>query len=119
MQSREDRERSLPAAWPGVLDRIQQALVQAVTEATRQQKELETMIGPAQPTAERDGVCNRGLEQLVERLRGLQTSFEKAEAEAAAAAGDLASDADAFNQWLTLAQETQRRLANLGTSGIR
>lgn len=116
MQTGEDREGSLPAAWQEVLDRIQQALAQAIAEAARQEQALESMLVPAEPATDRDPIWDRSLEQLVERLRGLQTSFEKAEAEAANAAGDLAAGTEAFNQWLTLAQGTQRKLANLGTS---
>lgn len=115
MKTGEKRELGLPAAWNEVLDSIHQALAEAVAEAARQEQALETIFVPQQSTTERDQVANRSLEQLVERLRGLRTSFEQAEAEAARATIDLAVGAEGFKQWLAMAEATQRKLANLGT----
>jgi hypothetical protein len=116
MKTGESRERSLPAAWTDVLDSMQRTLAQAAEAAERQEQALETIFVSGEPEATRDEVWQRGLEQLVERLRGLQTSFEKAEAEAASVDNDLAAGASAFQQWLAGAQVTRRKLAKEGDS---
>jgi hypothetical protein len=109
MKTGDNRARSLPAAWTDVLDSMQEVLARAAAEAERQDQALEAILIPADSAP--DAVWQRGLEQLIQRLHGLQSSFEKAEAETAGLDSDLATGADAFQQWLANAQAARRKLA--------
>jgi hypothetical protein len=101
----------LPADWNEVLTHVHQALREAVAASEERQRALESLLEvPSTPGQET--VWRQTLEQLDQRVRGLQEFLAQAERQTAEADTVLNTGEDQFQRWLETVGSVRRRLAD-------
>jgi hypothetical protein len=100
MEPEAPRFTGLPKDWGEVLDRVQQALTQAVTETTERERTLQ-LTPQAETGTERTERWQQQLAQLDEHLRALQACAQRAAENAAQTDAALASSEETLCRWLT------------------
>ena len=85
------------AAWTKILDRVQQALTQALAELAERQRGLNLATSPPPPGT---APWQQQLAQCDARLEQLRTWEQQADGKAAAASGALEASEMAFRDWL-------------------
>jgi hypothetical protein len=99
----------LPPDWTHVLETIQSALAQALTETSEREQALAQGFpagepSPASPAAELGEDFGQGIHRF-------QSCYLEAERQAAAVAAGLQADQEAIQQWLAAAIALRQRLA--------
>jgi hypothetical protein len=105
------------ADWMRVLDQVQDSLTRALREADEHERALAE-IARADAGGEVGAAERRCLDQIGERLRGLEAHLEAADRTAAAVEALLAEDERAARAWADRAAMAGRRLAEGGAAGI-
>jgi hypothetical protein len=105
------------AHWMGVLDQVQDSLARALHEADEHERALAESER-ADAGGEVGAAERRCLDQIDERLRGLQAHLDAAGRTAAAVEALLAEDEREARAWADLAAAARRRLARGGEVGI-
>jgi hypothetical protein len=107
----------LPADWVQVLENIQSALNQALTETAERDEPLNEEI-PVTPTAAEPGGMG-GLAQLDQCLCRFQSSYQEAERHASEVEAELQVNQETIQHWLAAATALRHRLVNSPVSSIR
>src|SRR5262249_11788996 len=111
MESPPPSENVLPASWPEVLAQVEEALQQA--EAAARQGEQALEVEPAAEPARAGGEAARlrCLEQLQERLDGLEACAEEARQTVGDAEAAINAGQEVIRRWLAACQTVGQRLA--------
>ncbi len=101
--------------WMQMLDRVQESLTEALQQTEEQERALAEELGPTGGWADAGRRC---LEQIDERLRGLEGHLEKADGVAAEVEALLTWDEQEARSWAEQAGAARRRLVGLAGAGI-
>ena len=110
MNRKHGRDRVLPNDWTEVIEKVQEVLTQAQSEAAEREQALAGNM-PGIPSTEKAAAWKQGFEQFDERLRLFQARVQQADEDAADAELALADGEKALEHWLARATEITRRVA--------
>ena len=102
--------RVLPNDWTEVIEKVQEVLTQAQSEAAEREQALAGNM-PGIPSTEKAAAWKQGFEQFDERLRLFQARVQQADEDAADAELALTDGEKALEHWLARATEIARRVA--------
>jgi len=109
MNRKHGRDRVLPNDWTEVIEKVQEVLTQAQSEAAEREQALAGNM-PGIPSTEKAAAWKQGFEQFDERLRLFQARVQQADEDAADAELALADGEKALEHWLARATEIARRV---------
>jgi len=110
MKRNRGRDRVLPNDWTEVIEKVQEVLTQAQSEAAEREQALAGNT-PGIPSTEKAAAWKQGFEQFDERLRLFQARVQQADEDAADGELALADGEKALEHWLARATEITRRVA--------
>jgi hypothetical protein len=102
----------LPAAWEDVLDKVQQALQNAVEQATAGESNALSRSVQADAALEQDAAWQAGLAQVEARLQALAHAFQRAGHRASETDDRLAAGEEALKEWLGAVEARKQSLAD-------
>jgi hypothetical protein len=112
MQPRFSPNPDFPQGWTHVLEQVQEALAQAVTDAaTREQALLAILPGP-------DGTTPPARLSTAEDWKGLAEPMSEVERRATEVAALFGESEGYLRQWLEAARANRQRLANGAGHGV-
>jgi hypothetical protein len=117
MRSAPTRAAVLPADWVQVLDNIQSALNQALTEIAERDGTLSDGIPVTPAAAELGGMG--GIGQLDQCLCRFQSSYQDAERRASEVEAEIQASQESIQQWQAATTALQQKLAISPVSSIR
>jgi len=109
MNRKHGRDRVLPNDWMEVIEKVQEVLTQAQSEAAEREQALAGNM-PGIPSTEKAAAWKQGFEQFDERLRLFQARVQQADEDAADGELALADGEKALEHWLARATEITRRV---------
>jgi hypothetical protein len=104
MQPSSSSESMVPADWIQVLEKLQQALAQAVVETDQRQQALEAALPAATLEPEEEENDRRILAQVEERFLQFHSRVHQAEESVAATDAALRASEQATREWLGAAE---------------
>src|SRR5438094_2734 len=110
MNQKHCRDRVLPKDWTEVIEKVQEVLTQARSEAAEREQALAGNM-PGIPSTEKAAAWKQGFEQFDERLRLFQARVQQADEDAADAELALTDGEKVLEHWLARATEITRRVA--------
>jgi hypothetical protein len=102
----------IQTTWTTILDNVEQALTQTLTEVAERERQLEPPLSPAASAEDLERGWRQRLEQCDLRLRDLEACVLEARRNAAEADAALQASEETLQAWLTTATATRQKLAD-------